>query len=62
MLLLVKCYDNKMVKSSYNYVVYPLIQPQVANQQNKYQKSYLWSTSLVIAMYASMLLTLRPIH
>ena len=24
-----------MVKSPYNYVIYPLIQPQVANQQQK---------------------------
>ena len=34
-LLLVKCYDNKMVKSPYNCVIYPLTQPQVANQDTK---------------------------
>ena len=28
MLLLVKCYDNKMVKSPYNCVIFPLTQPQ----------------------------------
>ena len=32
-LLLVKCYDNKKVKSPYNWVISPLTQPQVANQQ-----------------------------
>ena len=33
MLLLVKCYDKKMVKSPFNCVIFPLTQPQVANQQ-----------------------------
>ena len=33
--LLVKCYDIKMVKSPYNCVIFPLTQPQVANQQQK---------------------------
>ena len=33
MLVLIKCYDNKMVKSPYNCVIYPLTQPQVGNQQ-----------------------------
>ena len=32
--LLVKCYDNKMVKSPYNCVIFPLTQPLVDNQQN----------------------------
>ena len=32
-LLLVKWYDNKMVKSPFNCVIFPLTQPQVANQQ-----------------------------
>ena len=32
-LLLVKCYDNKMVKLPYNCDIYPLTQPQVANQK-----------------------------
>ena len=32
-LVLVKCYDNKKVKSPYNCVIFPLTQLQVANQQ-----------------------------
>ena len=32
-LLLVNCYDNKKVKSPYNWAISPLTQPQVANQQ-----------------------------
>ena len=32
-LLLVKCYDNKKVKSPYNWVISPLTQSQVANKQ-----------------------------
>ena len=36
MLLLVKCYGNKMVKSPYNCVIYLLTQPQVANRQKNY--------------------------
>ena len=35
MLLLVKCYDNKKIKSPYNWVISPLTQPEVANQQKK---------------------------
>ena len=34
-LVLVKCQDNKMVKSPYNCFIFPLNQPQVANQQQK---------------------------
>ena len=34
-LVLVECYDNEMVKSPYNCVIYLLTQPQVANQQKK---------------------------
>ena len=34
-LLLVKCYEKKMVESSYNCVIYPLTQPQMAKQQQK---------------------------
>ena len=34
-LLLVKRCDNKKVKSPYNWVISPLTQPQVANQQKK---------------------------
>ena len=37
-LVLVKCYDNKMVKSPYNWVIYPLTQPQMANQQQQKKK------------------------
>ena len=35
MLLLVKCYDNKMVKSPLILIILYLIKPQVANQQKK---------------------------
>ena len=35
MQLLVKCYDNKNVKSPYNWVISHLTQPQVANKQTK---------------------------
>ena len=35
LLLLVKCYDKKWFMSPYNWVIYPLTQPQVANQQKK---------------------------
>ena len=40
MLLLVKCYDNKMVKLPYNLNIVHLFKPKVANQQqqNKYCK------------------------
>ena len=31
--LQVKCYDNKKVKSPYNWIIYPLTKPQVANHQ-----------------------------
>ena len=34
-LLLVKCYNNKKVLSPYNWVISPLTQPEVANQQQK---------------------------
>ena len=34
-LLLVKFYDNKKVKSPYNWVISLLTQPQVANQQQQ---------------------------
>ena len=33
--MLVKCYDNKMVQSPFNWVIYPLTQPKVTNQQKK---------------------------
>ena len=39
MRLLVKFNDNKMVKSPYNCVIFPLTQPQVGNQQQ--QKSFI---------------------
>ena len=35
MQLLLKYYDNKMVKSPYNYAFFLLTKPQVANQQQK---------------------------
>ena len=38
-LLLVKWYDNKMVKSPFNCVIFPLTQPQVANQQKKIDRN-----------------------
>ena len=47
-LLLVKCYDNKMVKLPYNCDIYPLTQTQVANQKKiKFKneikcKMYIW--------------------
>ena len=33
--MLVKCYDNKMVKLPYNFIILPFIKPEVANQQQK---------------------------
>ena len=38
MQLLVMCFDNEMVKSPYNCVIFPLTQPQGANQQKKAKK------------------------
>ena len=38
MLVLVKCLDNKKVKPPYNWVIFPLTQPQVANQRKKQQQ------------------------
>ena len=37
-LFLVKCFDNKMAKSPFNCVTFPLTQPQKANQQKKREK------------------------
>ena len=34
-LMLIKWYDNKMVKSPFNCAIFPLTQPQVANQKKK---------------------------
>ena len=39
-LLLVKCYDNKKVKSPFNWVISPLTQPQVAYQQKRKEKVF----------------------
>ena len=39
MSLLVKCYDNKMVKSPFILIIVYLIKPQMANQQQKKQKT-----------------------
>ena len=33
--MLVKCFDNNKVKSPCNWVIYPLTQPQVANNNKK---------------------------
>ena len=47
-LLLVKCYDNKKVKSPYNWVISPLTQPQTANQEKNIIFGWLCAvTSLV---------------
>ena len=35
---MVKCYDKKWFKSPYNWVISPLTQPQVVNQQKKEKK------------------------
>ena len=32
-LLLVKCYDNKMVKLPFDLIIHPLIKPWAANKQ-----------------------------
>ena len=37
-LLLVKCNDKKWFKSFFNWVIFPLTQPPVANQQKKRKK------------------------
>ena len=34
-LFLVKCYDNEMAKSPFSLINHPLIEPQVANHQQK---------------------------
>ena len=45
---LVKCYDNKKVKSPYNWVISPLTQPQTANQEKSIIFGWLCAvTSLV---------------
>ena len=36
-LFLVKCYDNKMAKSPYSLIIHPLVEPQVANQQQQHK-------------------------
>ena len=42
-LLLLKCYDNKMAKSPFNWFILPLNQPEVANQQKKTKKKHNFS-------------------
>ena len=37
-LLLLKCYDNKKVKSPHNWVISPLNQPEVANHHHHHQQ------------------------
>ena len=41
MLLLVKCYDNKIDKLPFNLIIILLIKPQEANQQTKQNKKTL---------------------
>ena len=53
MLLLVKCYDNKMVKSPYNCFIFPFTQPQMANQQQ--QKNGLFILSQMAELAAQSL-------
>ena len=48
-LLLVKCYVNKMVKSPYSWVISPLTQPQVANQQQ--QKNVFWRSCCRLVLH-----------
>ena len=50
MLVLVKCYDNKMVKSPYNCFILPLTQPQVANQKKKKKNSKFYLVPFEIYM------------
>ena len=45
---MVKCYDNKMIKSPYNFVIFLLTQPQVANQQQQ-QKMFNGIKSFVLS-------------
>ena len=45
MQLLVKCYDNKMVKSPITWVIYPLTQLQLANQK-KNETCHIYKTLL----------------
>ena len=46
-MLLVKCYDIKMIKLPLIWVIYPLTQPQVVNQQKKLSETIIvLSTSL----------------
>ena len=45
-LLLVKCYDNKIVKLTFNLIISPLIKPQVAKQQKNELFYYLLVSSL----------------
>ena len=46
-LLLVNCYDNKMVKWPFSCVISPLTQPQVANQQKTYSFTLLAKVLLI---------------
>ena len=45
-LVLVKCYNNKMVKSPLILIIVLLIKNQVANQQQQQKKSISWSLGL----------------
>ena len=52
---LVKCYDNKMVKSPLTWVIYLLTQPQVANQQKEKEKNVGFVYSVLISALLSSL-------
>ena len=51
-LLLVKCYDDKKVKSPYNWVISLLTQPEVANQQQQ-QKTVIESYSTILGIFGT---------
>ena len=59
-LLLVKFYDNKKVKPSYNWIISPLTQPQVAKQQQqkKYYQDLIWSSGFLYFVLWSYILGL----
>ena len=57
--------DKKMVKSSYNWVIFPLTPPQVANQQKNNSLSYDYCDfSLLVKtlfIHDSLYITSKPI-
>ena len=64
-LVLVKCQDNKMVKSPYNCVILPLTQPQVANQQKKMMnnrdtvRKKIWLTNVNLCHFYNKIVSLE---